>query len=217
MKITCSSFTIPSAIWRQKGFTLLELMVAMSIFAIVSLLTMGGLSSVLDTQAHTEKNMQRLIRFQMTFTIMSRELQQLSNRSIRDEYGAAIDSISNVTSEGIDGIEFTHHGRFTLGDTVSLQRVAYYLEDKQLVKKVWRVLDRVEDSKAVKQIILEDINEFNVSFYSVKQSESRVNQEVNGEISWQESIVDDAQLRAIKITLISDDYDELYRVFEVAH
>lgn len=217
MKITCSSFTIPSAMRRQKGFTLLELMVAMSIFAVVSLLTMGGLSSVLDTQEHTEKNMQRLSRFQMTFTIMSRELQQLSNRSIRDEYGAATDSISNVTSDDIDGIEFTHHGRFTLGDTVSLQRVAYYLEDKQLVKKVWSVLDRVEDSKAVKQIILEDIDEFDVSFYSLKQSEITANQEANSEILWQESLVDDAQLLAIKITLRSDDYDELYRVFEIAH
>ena len=37
------------------GFTLLELMVAISIFAIVSLLAMGGLNNMLNTQEHAEK------------------------------------------------------------------------------------------------------------------------------------------------------------------
>jgi len=143
MKTNCRHI----ALKHTSGFTLLELMVAISIFAVVSLLAMGGLSNVLNTQEHTENNMHRLTRLQMVFTIMSRELQQLTERTVRDEYGALIEAISSETSEGMNGIEYTHQGRFTLGDNISLQRVAYYIEDKQLIKKVWQVLDRVEAGK----------------------------------------------------------------------
>ncbi len=199
------------------GFTLLELMVAMSIFAIVSLLTIGGLNNILNTQEHTEKNMQRLIRFQMAFTIISREIQQAILRPIRDEYGTVSDSINSETSDDIKGLEFTHQGRFNLGDTVSLQRVAYYQEDKKLIKKVWQVLDRVEDTKPVKQIILDDLEEVNFYFYSINRSETSSNEGFVGDIIWQDSLNkdNDSQLRAIKISFKSKDYEELYRVFEI--
>lgn len=202
----------------QNGFTLLELMVAISIFAIVSLLTMGGLSNVLDTQAHTEQNMQRLIRFQMAFTIMSRELQQISPRSIRDEYGTIKNSMTSETSDGIKGLEFTHQGRFTLGDTVSLQRVAYYHEDDMLIKKVWRVLDRVEDTEAIKQVILTDVNEVNFSFYSTSLTDSQTSSYGTNEILWQDELEPDSEekLLAIRVSFKTKDYDELYRVYQVA-
>ncbi len=193
---------------KSKGFTLLELMVAISIFAIVSLLTMGGMTTVLDTQQHTEENLQRLTRLQMVFTILSRELQQFSPRSIRDEYGAVIESISSETSEGVSGIEFSHQGRFTLGNKVSLQRVAYYYEDEQLVKKVWRVLDRVEDTRPVKQVLLDNIEELNFSFYVAQ---------LQDEGDWQDTWIEDenAQLRAVKLSLKMADYDEIYRIFPI--
>lgn len=204
---------------KHSGFTLLELMVAISIFAIISLLAMGGLSQVLDTQAHTEKKMQSLTQFQMFFTIMSRELQQLSLRPIRDEYGAVIGSLNSETSEGIAGIEFTHQGRFTLGNSTSLQRVAYYLEDHQLIKKIWPVLDRVEDSQAIKRVVLKEIDELNFSFYQINASDTLAEQTNEAQINWQSSFEEDDKLvlRAIKVSLQSNHFGELYRVFEIVH
>lgn len=210
MNKNCSHLIFRNA----SGFTLLELMVAISIFAIVSLLTMGGLNNVLNTHEHTENNLQRLSRFQMVFTIMSRELQQLSTRSVRDEYGAIIEAVSNETSDGVDGIEYTHQGRFTLGEDVSLQRVAYYLEDKQLIKKVWHVLDRVEDTKPVKQVLLKDVTDLTFSFYSTQADDSAA----NTESKWENSpdAVNDLQLVAVRVAITTTDYDEIYRVFEIA-
>ena len=191
------------------GFTLLELMVAISIFSVVSLLSMGGLNNILTTQESSEKNMLRLVRLQMIFTIMSRELQQLSSRSVRDEYGAMINAVTNGTSDGFNGIEFTHHGRFTLHDDANLQRVAYYLEGDNLVKKKWSVLDRVEDSQGEKTILLNNVDELNFSFYSINGNNSG---------KWQNSPVDQAesQLIAIRVTIKTVDYNKVYRVFEVS-
>ncbi|MCP3851936.1 MAG: type II secretion system minor pseudopilin GspJ [Gammaproteobacteria bacterium] len=190
---------------------------AISIFSIVSLLSMGGLTNILSTQEHTEKNMQRLIKYQMAFTIISREVHQMSARPIRDEYGSMIDSVTSETSEGMNGLEFTHQGRFNLGDSLSLQRVAYYFENNQLVKKVWQVIDRVEDTKPVKQIILDDIDEAGFSFHSINLSDKEKNTITSGEISWQNEYKkeNDTKLAAIKVSFKSKDYGELYRVFEV--
>jgi len=184
-------------------------MVAISIFAVVSLLTMGGLNNILTTQEYTEKNMQRLMHLQMVFTTMSRELQQLSTRSIRDEYGSLVGAVTSNTSAGSNGIEFTHHGRFTLQDDVNLQRLAYYLEDNTLVKKKWSVLDRVEDSQSEKAVLLNDVDELNFSFYSINGNNSG---------QWQSSPDDkaDSQLIAIRVTIKTSDYNEVYRVFEVS-
>ncbi|MCU7940980.1 MAG: type II secretion system minor pseudopilin GspJ [gamma proteobacterium symbiont of Bathyaustriella thionipta] len=193
------------------GFTLLELMVAISIFAVVSLLTMGGLSNILETQAHAEKSLQRLSRFQMVFAVMSRELRQLSMRPVRGEYGSLMDSISIETSDGVDGIEYTHQGRFTLGNTLSVQRVTYYIEDDQLVKKVWPVLDRVEDTQPVKQILLEGIKDLSIEFYSVPAEESGV---YNAD-GWNSS-PDDSSLTGLKVTISSTDYGDIYRIYHVA-
>lgn len=208
MKVICNYYFFKNS----RGFTLLELMVAISIFAIISLLTMGGLSNILNTQEHTEKIMHRLSRQQMIFNIMSRELQQLAARPIRGEYGAVIDAISNETSDGLTGIEYTHQGRYTQGDTVSLQRVSYYLEDKQLVKKVWPILDRVEDSKPVKQVLLDNIDKLSFSFYSSDNKTASDN-----DINW-DSAPDNkpgSKLRAVRVTIKTADYGETYRVFEV--
>ncbi len=182
-----------SLIKNSYGFTLLELMVAISIFAIVSLLTMGGLNNMLNTQEHAEKKLQRLTQFQMVFTIMSRELQQLASRPIRDEYGGFVSAVSD---EGVDSLEFTHQGRITLGDDISLQRVAYYLEDKKLIKKVWRVLDRVEDSQPEKQVLLDDINSLTFSLFSSDENNPR--------------------LIAVGVSIVSTDFGDIYRLFEVA-
>lgn len=192
----------------HKGFTLLELMIAMSIFALISLLTMGGLSNALNTRAHTEEKLQRLTQMQMVFTILSREVQQHANRTIRDEYGAILEPFSAETGDGIIGLEFTHQGRFTFGDQISLQRVAYYQEDDKLIKKVWKVLDRVEDTKAVKQIVLEQVDSVTFSFF---------NSESSSEDGWEDSLpsAEEGQTGGIKLTLISKEFGEIQKIFAV--
>ena len=193
-----------------KGFTLLELMLAISIFAVVSLLTMGGLSNVLDTRSHTDQHLNRLSQLQMVFVIFSREIQQIAKRSVRDEYGAYLAPLNSETSEGLKGIEFTHNGRFTLGGQVRLQRVAYYHEDNKLIKKIWRVLDRVEDTKPVKQVVLDDIDELRFDYFI--QSEDAQGGEWRDD--WSEA--DDVQPQAVKLMITSADFGEIYRIFEIA-
>ncbi len=140
---------------RNKGFTLLELLVAMSIFALLAIMAYAGLSTVLDTRRILEQNMNRLAELQKSVLFISRDLSQIVNRGIRDQYGDYQPALSaSALNLGLDApvIEFTHTGYSNpLGIKRShLQRVAYYVKDHVLYRDSWQVLDRAPDSRPYK-------------------------------------------------------------------
>ena len=190
---------------KHKGFTLLELMVAIGIFAVVSLLAMGGMSHVMTIQKESQTRLDDLNRLQMFFQVFDREITHLVNRPVRGEYGLQLSALSSTTSDAVDGIEFTHQGRMIPGQSYSLQRVAYYIEGEQLYKKIWPVLDRAEDTPSYQQIVLNDVTEFNIR-YLIETSP--------GQMEWQESVYDSSQLRGIRID-INRHNNNVYRIFSV--
>ncbi len=140
---------------RNKGFTLLELLVAMSIFALLSIMAYAGLDTVLDTRRILEENMDRLSEVQKSMLFISRDLRQIVDRGIRDEYGDYKPALSaSGLNVGLDTpvIEFTHSGYSNpLGAKRShLQRIAYHLKDNVLYRDNWQVLDRAQDSPPYK-------------------------------------------------------------------
>ena len=135
------------------GFTLLELLVAMAIFALLSVMAYAGLSTVLNANQILETNMQRLSEVQRSVTLLSRDIRQTINRSIRDTYGSTKQPLIGATafdSLGTPAIELTRTGYANpLGTKRSfLQRVAYRVEEETLYRDSWRVLDQAQDSEA---------------------------------------------------------------------
>ena len=135
------------------GFTLLELLVAMAIFALLSVMAYAGLSTVLNANQILDTNMQRLSEVQRSVTLLSRDIRQTINRAIRDTYGdpkQPLIGASAFDTLGTPVIELTRTGYANpLGTKRSfLQRVAYRVEEETLYRDSWRVLDQAQDSEA---------------------------------------------------------------------
>ena len=109
---------------RQSGFTLLELLVSMGIFALMAAMAYGGLNAIIKERQATDKHAARLAHLQTSFLWLGRDIEQTINRKIRDEYG---DSQLAMTSAGFGlfQLELTRGGwRNPAGRTRSnLQRV----------------------------------------------------------------------------------------------
>ena len=149
---------------RNTGFTLLELLVSLTIFALIGVMAYGGLQSVLTQQSSTEEASQRLADLQKAYRIMRRDLEQIVARKIRNEYGDTIDEL--VGGSGFTGVEFSRTGHpnpagFLRSD---LQRVAYVPDQDILLRQTWRVLDRAQDSTPDEQVLVEGISHFSMRF-----------------------------------------------------
>ncbi len=158
---------------RHKGFTLLELLVAMSIFALLAIMAYSGLDTVLDTRRILEQNMNRLSEIQKSVLFISRDLDQIVNRGIRDQYGDYQPALSaSALNVGLDApvIEFTHTGYSNpLGVKRShLQRVAYHLRNHVLYRDSWQVLDRAQDSHPYKARLCDKVESIGFRFMDEK-------------------------------------------------
>jgi len=69
------------------GFTLLELLVALSIFGLLAAMSYSGLQAVLQQQSYTEQAAERLGALQKLYLIMQRDIEQIVARPVRDEFG----------------------------------------------------------------------------------------------------------------------------------
>lgn len=125
---------------RAKGFTLLELLVALAVFALVSVLAYGGLRAVLDVREHTDRAAAQLGRLQVTLALMARDFEQLVKRPRRDAFGYWQASLRYDPHRVPERVELVRAGGRGASPTV-LQRVAWELDDGVLYRDDWAVVD----------------------------------------------------------------------------
>ena len=194
-----------------RGFTLLELLVALAVFAILATAAYGGLRNVLVTRAAVETQSQRLAAVQLAFHRLGQDLEQAAPRGVRDEYGepqAALlgDELADerliLTRAGWDN---------PLGQPrASLQRVAYRLRDGQLWRLHWPVLDRGSPIEPRETMLLDQVRELRLRF---------VDHNASWRNGWPPPAADastprdlDALPRAVEISLTLEDWGEITRL-----
>lgn len=196
------------------GFTLLELLVAVAIFAVLSAMAYGGLRNVIDNSQQTETAMQRMQQVQLAILKISRDLTQLSARSIRDEYGNFSNSI--LTRQGDDiFIEFTRGGRRNPAELLRshLQRVAYKIEENTLSRLHWPQLDRTQEMLPYESVLLEGVESASVRFLD---NNNEWHDEWPPLSATGQTDGNTAVLSAIEFTVVLQDWGELVRLFMVS-
>ena len=155
---------------RQRGFTLLELMIAILLFSMISAAAYKLFNSVNRAQQVTDGILDKLDTIQRAEVILEKDFFQAVTRPVRNEFG---DRIAAMQAPGSDGfaVEFTRSGwRNPLNQLRSnLQRVAYSLEEGQLVRYYWPDLDRPQDATRIRQVVLDGVRSFKVRFMDEKK------------------------------------------------
>lgn len=158
----------------KAGFTLLELLIAMAIFATIAVISYSGLSSMMKTSKAVEIDAARLKEIQIAVLFMQRDLLQSVNRPVREQYGSTLEALRS-NDQGNVRLEFTRGGRRNPAGFLrsSLQRVGYGIDDDEnLVRFIWPVLDRSQDTKAIKHELLSKVE--NLQFRFLDKSNSWV-------------------------------------------
>lgn len=153
-----SKFRQSNLMRKTAGFTLIEILIALFIFSIVSLLLAGGLRNVINAQAGTEGKAEKLRELQMVVLVLSRDLEQAMNRPILDASGKEEGAFIGTSKS----ILFTHMGEAnSLGVEArsSMARTGYVFAEQSLYKLTYPVLDQAPQTRAHKRQLLRDVKE----------------------------------------------------------
>jgi general secretion pathway protein J len=145
---------------RMTGFTLFEMVIAVSIFALMGVIGFGALGQMTRTgQAVTDAN-DRLSDMQFAVVYFNRDWIQVSPRKIRNQYG---DEESNIIIDD-NSITFTRSGWSNLlgHKRSTLQRVQYLVIEEQLVRRHWASLDQGIAEQPIQVVLLDDVESMEV-------------------------------------------------------
>ena len=197
---------------RERGFTLIEVLVALAVFGVLSALAYMTLGQTLSNSDMLTERMDRLQSIQRTMSFLATDLVQAAPRSIRADLGNEPALRSSFGSDF--ALEVTRNGWPNSAGVPrsTQQRAAYRIEDEELVRYHWNVLDRTVNNLPVVTVMLEEVDSLTFRFL-----------QTNGEWSdqWpplaaQASPLTANRPRAVQIVLTLADEGELTRIVEVS-
>lgn len=229
----------------QSGFTLLEVLLAISITAGLGLGANQLLNTMASASSNTEQHSQQIRELQRMDLWLKQDLLQVAARKVRDIYG---DHTEVLSTQGDFGFEFTRsgyaqipHGEFKRSN---LQRVAYgirghdseYCESAKmriesapngvadgqcLVRWFWPVLDQAPDTEPVVQVLLDNVEEARFFFRGqiIDTQDPKNNERSNAwQEEWPPSTLSDnqkADLVQVKFEYTVPKMGTIERIYEV--
>lgn len=171
-----------------RGFTLLELLVALFISAILFAMGYGALTQALNHRQQVEQQAQRLLAVQKAIHTLEQDFELMQPRSVRDVIGGAylaplvynpnaltsqVDAASDApgtvrtaTQQALSLMQFTRGGWANPAGVPrsELQRVSYVLRDHKLVRQYLPVLDADSTVPLTERVLLENVDALALRF-----------------------------------------------------
>lgn len=204
---------------RSSGFTLLEVMVAIATTAAIAAVAYSVVSAVSRAAEGQLEEAERLADLQLAMSIVERDLKQAIARPVVDELDNQLPALLSNSRFGAL-VEFSRVGwqnplQLPRG---GVQRVRYTLEDEQLWRENWQVLDRVSESRLQRALLFDGVEEVQLRFLDVDDSVRVRRLDDQWESRWPD--IDPggevnlyALPGAIELTITLKDWGEVRRVF----
>lgn len=196
---------------RSQGFTLLELMIALAVFALMVTLSYGSVSLLMDASRRTEGRQADLQQLQRAMLFLERDVHQLVNRRANIGYGETLPAVEKPdNANGV--LELTRGGNPDMAWQLrtselmrsTLQRVRYTLDGKKLIRESWNLIDRADAQEPVSMVLLDGVKSIEIGFIDDK---NKVQDD------WSEE--KKGLPRAIEVALEHDDFGEIKRIILV--
>lgn len=191
----------------ESGLVLLELLVALAIFAILAAIAYGALDRVVKAREHIAAQSDRLRDLQLAVSRIERDLRSVAARPIRDAYGAVQPALAGSRRT----IELTRYGFAspTAEARALLGRVAWTVVDGALRSAAYDALDRAPQTRAEPRTELDGVTEMRLRYLDASDWVD----------AWPPSRGPNDEPerlpRAIELTLVLDDYGEIVRLVEL--
>lgn len=160
---------------RSSGFTLLEMVVAIGIFAVIAAISYGSLNNFLDARAQIDERREGISALQTTMALMEQDVRYAVDRTVRDQFG---DTEAAFIAGGDSVLATGELLRMTIaqpavgaGSKHQLKRVSWRLNDGGLSRVTWRVLERDIDSAEYERLLLESVENIEFKYFGFNEDD----------------------------------------------
>lgn len=197
----------------QTGFTLVEVFVALTVFGVLSMLAYMSLGQTLSNADMLNERMDRLQSIQRTISYLSSELLQTVPRPVRVELGDAPIPALQSSFGSEFALQLTHGGwPNSVGVPRStMQRTAYRIEDGELIRYHWNVLDRTVNNTPLTTVMIDEVESLTFRFLEANDEWTEQWPPLSTQGGPNSNLP-----RAVEIVLALADEGEITRVVEVS-
>ncbi|MCJ8297195.1 MAG: type II secretion system minor pseudopilin GspJ [Colwellia sp.] len=193
----------------QRGFTLLEVLIAIAIFSVVSLASFTIFDTVLRGDENSKIRSDRQNELQRAFLLMERDFTQIAKRSMRVNGEAPSNSFLQTSDDSFladeQAIAFVRNGWTNPGLLLprsDMQRVAYRVVDETLQRLHYNFVDAVVGQEPKVRPLISQVTNLTFEFYDGSK--------------WQDKWSGSTLPQAIAIEIETEDYGLIRRQFLVA-
>jgi general secretion pathway protein J len=194
---------------RDNGFTLLEVLIAIAIFSLISLSSFTIFDTVLSGDEKAKQRSERHNELQRAFLIIERDITQIARRSVRLNGEAPSDDFLQTSDDNFladeQALAFVRHGWTNPGLLLprsDMQAVAYRLVDETLERLYFNFVDAVVGEEPKVRPLMNDVSALTFEYYDGK--------------TWQATWSNKYLPLAIAIDVDTKDYGVIRRQFLVA-
>lgn len=150
---------------KQKGFTLIELIVVMAILSLLSVIGYRAMTTALNTHQGVSVASERLRELELGLFLLTKDLKQIQRLPIPN---GAKPFLSDAQSENNSGQLFRFYRAADVEMRQGVVEVSYYLEKQQLLQQV------VVAGEIFKTPIMNAVQSINVTFYDNRHQQTTV-------------------------------------------
>ncbi|MEP7096979.1 MAG: type II secretion system minor pseudopilin GspJ [Dokdonella sp.] len=157
-----SQFPIPDSL-PQRGFSLIELLVALVVFAALAAAAYGGLNQIARTRAALAAQQDRFAGITRAVSVFERDLYQAVDRPVIGNNGAELLALIG----GPSSLELSRLGFANpLAEPRSnIERVVYGLDGNKLQRGRYAVLDRAPNSAPVARVLIDRVSQLYLRYF----------------------------------------------------
>jgi len=193
----------------MRGFTLLEVLIAMAIFALISLSSFTIFDTVFTSDEKSKAKNARLNELNRAFLVIERDMLQIVRRTVRFNGEAPRNSYLHLDDQGMfsetTALAFVRSGWTNPGFLLprsDLQFVAYRLSEGTLFRLHYNFVDAVVGQELSTRSLVSQINDVAFEFYHQDK--------------WQKELKSKQLPLAVAIILQTADFGEIRRQFLIA-
>ncbi|MDP3490384.1 MAG: type II secretion system minor pseudopilin GspJ [Phenylobacterium sp.] len=150
----------------MKGFTLVEMLVALLVFSLLSAAGVAVLGFAADNRAVVRERMDEIAALQSARALIKTDLEQIADRRTRADGGAPSRSLSGGESDAAPVLAFARRGwdNPDAAPRASMQYVEYRLVEDRLERRARGALDGAPLGEP--QVLLRGVRRLGVAFYA---------------------------------------------------